>query len=313
MRSATGAYQHIFVLVLAIHKIAKNLFVLLGCDIRQFFAASSADHEEHVQDPCAEGVGPFHDCRQFLIVHGLRTEVNLELQTIAFAGLDAGQCAGKGTGDTTELIVLVRIKRVDADADAHDTDLDQRFCHAIVDQHAIGAEHDDEAEPHGMSGDVQDVGTHQRFSAGDHQQASFVHLGDLIDETEALFRTELIRPAAGFGRSIEITVITLEVAALGEVQRDQIGFKVIDRATVVRRSRGEVGEMNFEICCWRDSSLSPRNGKLRTGSDFPITGSPRFCWRSRSGWRSYLSDCRSSWHRPCSPSPARFPQLPLPG
>jgi len=89
-----------------------------------------------------------------------------------------------------------------------------------------------------MSGDVQDVGTHQRFSAGDHQQASFVHLGDLIDETEALFRTELIRPAAGFGRSIEITVITLEVAALGEVQRDQIGFKVIDRATVVRRSRG---------------------------------------------------------------------------
>jgi hypothetical protein len=143
----------------------------------------------------------------------------------------------KAPGTPRNLIVLVRIKRVDADADAHDADLDQRFCHAIVDQHAIGAEHDDEAEPHGMSGDVQDVGTHQRFSAGDHQQASLVHLGNLIDETEAFLRTELIRPAAGFGRSIEITVITLEVAALGEVQRDEIGFEVINRATVVRRSR----------------------------------------------------------------------------
>jgi hypothetical protein len=89
MRSATGAYQHIFVLVLAIHKIAQHLFVLLGCDVRQFLAAPGADHEEHIQDSCAKGMGPFHDCRQFLIVHGLRTEVNLELQTVALAGLDA--------------------------------------------------------------------------------------------------------------------------------------------------------------------------------------------------------------------------------
>ena len=49
----------------------------------------------------------------------------------------------------------------------------------------------------------------------------------------AFFGRQLIGSAAGFRRRIEIAMVALEIAALGEIQRDEIGFEVIDGATVV--------------------------------------------------------------------------------
>ena len=101
--------------------------------------------------------------------------------------------ASHAPGNPTKCVVLLRIQRIDADADAHDADLDQFLGHAVVDQHAVGAEHDHETELHGMTRDVENVGAHQRLATGDDQQAALVHLGDLIDEACSTRRSTVHR------------------------------------------------------------------------------------------------------------------------
>ena len=118
---------------------------------------------------------------------------------------------------------------------AHDADLDQCFGHSIVDQHAVGAKDDDKAQSDRMAGNVENIRTDKRLSAGNHQQAPFIHFGYLINEAEAFFRAEFIRPAAGLRRGVQITMIALEIASLGEVQGNKIGLEVIDGPAIIRR------------------------------------------------------------------------------
>ena len=61
-------------------------------------------------------MGPFHDGGQFLVIHRLRAEMHLELESVAFAGLDAGHGRFPCSRDTAEGIVLLRVERIDADA-----------------------------------------------------------------------------------------------------------------------------------------------------------------------------------------------------
>ena len=118
--------------------------------------------------------------------------------------------------------------------DAHDADLDQLFGHPVIDQHAVGAEDHHESELHGITCNVENVGTDQRLPAGDDQQTALIDLGDLVDQAKALFGRELVVAACGFGGRVQIAVIAFQVAALGEVQRDEIGLEVVDGPAVVR-------------------------------------------------------------------------------
>src|SRR5215475_15271011 len=102
---------------------------------------------------------PIDDRWQLLIVHWLRAKMHLELQAVSLGGFDAGHRGFPGAWYATELVVLFRIERIDADADSHDADLNQRFGHCIVDQHAVGTEDHHEAELHSMTSDLEDIGT----------------------------------------------------------------------------------------------------------------------------------------------------------
>ena len=239
MRRTTGPDEHALVIILTVHEVAEHLFVLCRGDVGEFFAATGADHEENIEDLGAELVSPIDHIRQFLVIHGLRAEVHLEGQPVPLAGLDTGECGFPRTGYATEAIVFLRIERIDADAHTHHADLDQVFRHPVVDQHAVGAEHHHEAEFHGVARDVEDVGTDERFAARDHEEAALVDLGNLIDELIAFFCREFVVPAGGLRRRIEIAMVALEIAPLREVQRDEIGFEIVDGSAVVwRRSRG---------------------------------------------------------------------------
>ena len=46
-----------------------------------------------------------------------------------------------------------------------------------------------------MARDVENVGTDERFAAGDHEEATLVDLGNLIDEFVAFFSREFVVPA----------------------------------------------------------------------------------------------------------------------
>ena len=230
---ATSADQHALIIVLAIDQVAQHFLVLRRGDVREFFAAARTDHEEHIEDSCAELMRPLNDRRQLLIVHRLRAEMDLELKAVPLAGFNPGHSGFPGSRNATERIVFGGIERIDADADAHDADLDEGFGHLVVDEHAVGPEDHHEAELHRMAGDVENVGTDQRLSACNDQQTALIHDSDLIDERIALFSGELVVAAGRFGGGIEVAVIALEIAALCQIERNEIRLEVIDGPAVV--------------------------------------------------------------------------------
>src|SRR5262245_37923987 len=116
----------------------------------------------------------------------------LERQPIPLAGLDTRKCRFPCTRHTAKAIVFLWIERVDTDAHTHYTDLDQVLRKPVIDQHAIGSEHHHEAELHGIAGDVENIGTDERFTARDHEETAPVDLGDLIDEPVTFFGRKFI-------------------------------------------------------------------------------------------------------------------------
>jgi hypothetical protein len=90
-----------------------------------------------------------------------------------------------------------------------------------------------------MARDVKNVRADERFAARDHEEAALVDLGNLIDEFVTFFGREFVVSAGGLRRRVEIAMVALEIAALREVEGDEIGFEVVDGSAIVRRrSRG---------------------------------------------------------------------------
>ncbi len=84
--------------------------------------------------------------------------------------------------------MFCRVKGIDADPDAHHADLHQVLGHPVIDHHAIGSKDHHEPLADRMSGDVQNIRTNQRFTAGDDQQRTPIDLGNLINKSEAFLR-----------------------------------------------------------------------------------------------------------------------------
>ena len=62
--------------------------------------------------------------------------------------------------------MFLGIERIDTDARLPITPISTSvFRHPVIDQHAVGAEHDHEAELHGVPRDVEDIGTDERLAA----------------------------------------------------------------------------------------------------------------------------------------------------
>jgi hypothetical protein len=86
-----------------------------------------------------------------------------------------------------------------------------------------------------MARDVKNVRADERFAARDHEEAALVDLGNLIDEFVTFFGREFVVSAGGLRRRVEIAMIALEIAALREVQRDKIGFEVVDGSAILKQ------------------------------------------------------------------------------
>jgi hypothetical protein len=86
-----------------------------------------------------------------------------------------------------------------------------------------------------MARDVKDIRTNERLAARDDEKATLVDLSNLIDERIAFFSREFVVPAGGLRRRIEIAMIALEITSLRKVQRDEIGFEVIDGPAVLNQ------------------------------------------------------------------------------
>src|SRR4029077_12482467 len=113
-------------------EVAEHLFVLCGSDIGEFFASPGADHEENIEYLGTQLVRPIDYLWQFLVIHWLCAEVYLEGQSVPLAGLNAGECSFPRTWHAAEVIVFLRIERIDADAHAHHADLDQVLRHLVI-------------------------------------------------------------------------------------------------------------------------------------------------------------------------------------
>src|SRR6185437_8666832 len=180
--SATGSDQHAFVIILALNEVSKHLFILSGGDIRQLFAASGANHKEHIQYTGSKSVRPGDDLRQFRIVHRLSAEMHLELKAVPLAGFNAGDRRFPGPRYAAKGVVLGGLQRINADAHAHHTDLDKSLGQLVIDQHPVCPEDDHKAEFDRITSDVENVGTHERFAARNDEETALIHLRNLLDE-----------------------------------------------------------------------------------------------------------------------------------
>mgnify|MGYP006982499509 FL=1 len=118
---------------------------------------------------------------------------------------------------SAELVMLVRIHRVDADSYTMGSCGFYFFCIDAVDHGAVGAQHNHEFSVGGVTDDLVNVRSKKRFAAGEDQKRVGVDLGNLVDHPETFFGVEFIGFEAATKVRIEIAVGTIEVAPLGEV------------------------------------------------------------------------------------------------
>src|ERR1043165_676904 len=150
MRRTTRSHKHTLVMILTVDQEANDYVILSRRDVGEFFTAAGTDHEKDIEHLGTKLVRPIDHLRQFLVIHGLRTEVHLEWQAVSLAGFDASECGFPGTGDATEAIVFLGIKRIDTNPHPHPADFTQLLRQPVIDQHAVGSEHYHEPEFHGM-------------------------------------------------------------------------------------------------------------------------------------------------------------------
>ena len=147
--------------------------------------------------------------------------MDLEGQLVALAGLDAIQGLFPGAGQAAEGVVLCRVEGVDADAGAHRAGGLERL-HALVgERHAIGAHHHRQAAPGAMGHQFFQVGAHQRLAAGEHHHGFGAAAGDLVQQAAHLCRGELVFTAVLQGLCVHVAMGAAEVAAVGQVDREQ--------------------------------------------------------------------------------------------
>src|SRR5215831_7200881 len=85
-----------------------------------------------------------------------------------------------------------------------------------------------------MRGNVEDVGPHERFAAGNDQEAALVDLCDLINEAETFLGRQFIIASRCLGGGVEVAMVALQIAAFGQVECDKVRLEVVDGTTVVR-------------------------------------------------------------------------------
>ena len=116
-----------------------------------------------------------------------------------------------------ELVMFIRIHRVDADSYTMGPRGFYFLFIYAVDHGAVGAQHDHEFSIGGVTDDLVNVRSKKRFAAGEDQKRVGVDLGNLVDHPETFFGVEFIGFEAAAKVRIEIAVGAIEVAPLGEV------------------------------------------------------------------------------------------------
>jgi hypothetical protein len=85
-----------------------------------------------------------------------------------------------------------------------------------------------------MTSNVQYVGSHQRLTTRNNQQAPTINFGNLIDQTKAFFGRKFIMPATYLRRRVQVTMITFKITATGEIKGDEIRLEIINGPAITR-------------------------------------------------------------------------------
>jgi hypothetical protein len=85
-----------------------------------------------------------------------------------------------------------------------------------------------------MTSNIQYVGSHQRLSTRNNQQAPTINFGNLINQTKAFFGGEFIMPATHLRRRVQVTMITFKITAAGEIKGDKIRLEIINGPAITR-------------------------------------------------------------------------------
>jgi hypothetical protein len=160
--------------------------------------------------------------------------MNLELETIAFAGLNPLQRFFPTSWQSPECVMLLGVKGINANPNTHDSNINEVFRLLVVDQHTVGPKHNHEPEVNRMAGNHKNVWTNQRLTARDNQETPAINLRDLVDEHKTFLSRQFIFPSASLRRRIKVTMVTSKIASLGKIKGNEVRLEVIHRSPVMR-------------------------------------------------------------------------------
>ena len=134
-------------------------------------------------DPPAVGVPP--PCAETIFVVGVGVgngKMNLERQRVATTGLDPRQGFLPATRLPAELIVVMLVERVDADAGPQDARLFEGTYPAVGQRGAVGTDHHRQSAFRAEGDDVLQVLSEQRFSPGQYHHGLMAAADDLVQQ-----------------------------------------------------------------------------------------------------------------------------------
>ena len=134
-----------------------------------------------------------------------------------------------GAAHHPEAVVTLGIERIQGERQSSCAGLCETLRDVLRDAHAVGADDDPESALRRAPNDLEDVAPQERLAAREDRQAFRRERGDVVDDPEALLRTELapvgeiLRADQRLGPRVEIAVLAGKVAAVSEVPGDDVG------------------------------------------------------------------------------------------
>ncbi len=221
VRRAAGAHQELLLVPRRLGQPAQYPLVDLTRDVAQPLAAPGADQEENVEHRCPDRAGKAdHVVELVRVVVGHR-KVELEHQPGAPAGIDAGERLRPGTRQSTKVVVMRRVEGIEADADGANAGVLEQGDPTVVEQGAVGPDHDHQPVARGVPGKLMDVGPEQRLATGEDDHRLLTERRDLVEQAPDLDGAQLGRTTGAPRAGIEIAMGAAQITPLSEVERDQ--------------------------------------------------------------------------------------------
>ena len=205
--------------VTEVFELMKKGFVLLGRQgfVGELSAAAGGDEQEGVKRGGANCFGEAQECLELMGVAASEGGIDLNRKVLTAKCGDTRKGGVKGAEAAAKVVVAGGVGTIERNGDGANTGVVDASSDVVVKAGAAKSNRGRQTESPGMIGQVEDVGSKQRFAAGeDHERVG--ERGNVIQQSDGLLRREFA--GVRFVDSRGATMTTVQRAAAREFPGD---------------------------------------------------------------------------------------------